>query len=75
MTRTVTRETFKIFNNTRMTFGFMDRIRILFGKQVTVSVTIHADKEVEVFNDMTEHSVRVAPFIEPKPSLMSISVN
>ena len=60
-------KTFKIYNNTKMTFGYMDRLRILFGKEVKVSVTIHAEKEVEVFGKMTEHSVYVTPFIKPKP--------
>ena len=60
-------KTFKIFNNTRITFGTMDRIRILFGKEVKVSTTIHAEKEVEVFGKMTEHHVYVEPFIKPKP--------
>ena len=59
-------KTFKIYNNTKVTFGFMDRLRILFGKEVKVSVTIHAEKEVEVFGKMTEHSVYVTPFTKQK---------
>ena len=62
--------TFKIFNNTRVIFGFMDRIRILFGKQVTISVTIHADREVEVLNKETEHSITVKPFFKPKQTYL-----
>jgi|GEM_PF-4373508 len=59
-------KTFKIYNNTKITFGYMDRLRILFGKELKVSVTIHVEKKVEVFGKMTEHSVYVTPFIKPK---------
>ena len=60
-------ETFKIFNNTTITFSLMDRVRIVLGKEVKVSVVIHAEKEVIVFDEKTEHSVYVHPIIKPKP--------
>lgn len=59
-------KSFKIFNDTKITFGFMDRLRIMCGKEVTVSITIHTEKEVEIFNKLTEHSVNVKPFIKIK---------
>lgn len=59
-------KTFKIFNNTTVIFGCMDRLRILFGKEVKISITIHAEKEVKIFSTITEHSVYVQPFIKPK---------
>ena len=68
------KNTFRIFNDTNITFGTMDRIRILFGKEVKVSLTIHADKEVEVINGMTEHIVTVEPFIKGKPITMQASI-
>ena len=59
-------KTFKIFNDIQITFGLMDRIRILFGKEVKVSLTLSVNKEVEVFDKMTESSIYVEPFIKPK---------
>lgn len=43
---------FRIYNDTWIVFDFMDRIRILFGKKVTVSVTICTD----VYIKKTENS-------------------
>lgn len=66
-------KTFKIFNNTFVKFGTIDRIRILFGKEVKISTIIHADKEVEIFGKMTETHTFVEPFIKPKPIRMQPS--
>ena len=62
--------TFKIFNNTYFKVGILDRLRILFGAEVKVSVTIHTEQEVVVIPTMTESVVYVQKLIKRKAILM-----
>ncbi len=57
----------KIFNTTYVRFSFLDRIRILLGREVKVDLTICTEKEVKVLNGQTESVVYVKPFFKKKP--------
>lgn len=59
-------KTFKIYNESTINFGLMDRLRILFGKEVKITTITHCAGEVEVFNKMTEQTVNVDSFRKPK---------
>jgi hypothetical protein len=63
-------QTFQIYNNTYFKVGILDRLRILFGRETKVSVTIYTKDEVDVLHQMTESVVRVQKFRKPKPYLM-----
>ena len=54
-----TENPFWIANDTRIRFGFIDRLRILFGKETKVSIRLFVDKEVKIIHPKTEHSVNV----------------
>jgi hypothetical protein len=60
-------KSFKIYNDTKINFGFRDMLRILCGKEVTVSTILHVEKEVMVFSNLTETSVSVKHILKPKP--------
>lgn len=57
---------FEISNRTYINLGFMDRIRVLFGKEVRLNIDIEVDKEVSVLK--TDAKTTVAPFFKPKPN-------
>lgn len=55
----------EIIHTTYTVFGFWDRIKILFGKQVTTQSSIYAQEPV-VSCMGSEARTTVAPFIKPK---------
>jgi hypothetical protein len=55
-----------IFNRTRIGLGYMDRIRVVFGKEIRVDVEIDVDKEIVVLK--TTAKTTVQPLFQPKPS-------
>jgi len=57
---------FGISNITKIGLGFMDRIRVLFGKEIRVNIDFEVNKEVDILK--TEAKTTVAPFFKPKPS-------
>jgi len=57
---------FGISNRTYIGLGFMDRIRVLFGKEIWLNIDMEVDKEVNVLK--TEVKITVAPFFKPKSS-------
>ncbi len=64
-------ELFTVFQTHEIKFGFMERIRILFGKKVIVYGTIKVDKEVKVIsgtgNAEVEHIIKIRNMdISPK---------
>lgn len=59
---------YQIINHTRFKVSLIDRIRILFGRETKVSITVYTKNEVEVIK--TEAIVEVEKFIKEKPYLM-----
>ena len=57
---------FSIFNRTYIGLSFMDRIRVLFGKEIRLNIDIEVCKEVTVLK--TESKVTIQPFFKPKPN-------
>jgi len=57
---------FGLSNRTTIGLGLMDRIRVLFGKEIRVNIDIDVNKEVTVVN--TSAKTTVEPFFKPKPS-------
>ena len=64
---------FSIYNNTYTKFGFVDRIRILFGKEISISLDIKVDQEVNVISSNAKTSVE--HFLKRKPILMELDNN
>lgn len=56
---------FGISNRTTIGLGFIDRIRVLFGKEIRINIDIDVDKEVTVVNTYARTTVQ--PFLKPKP--------
>lgn len=59
-------DSFGIHNNTEIGLSIPNRIRVLFGKSILVSIDITLDKEVSILD--TESKVFVSPFLKRKPS-------
>lgn len=55
-----------ISNRTRIGLGYMDRLRVVFGKEIRVDIEIDTDREVVV--SKTTAKTTVQPFFKPKPS-------
>lgn len=64
---------FTLYSNTKIGFSFIDRVRILFGKETTVALEIQVDKEVEVISSKAR--TIVAPIIEKKSKQYSDHVS
>ena len=63
-----------IHHDTRTVFDFKDRLKILFGKQVTICSEIYTQDECNVL--ASQAKVYLPPFIQkPQRGLYSISVN
>jgi hypothetical protein len=56
---------FGLSNRTIIGLGFLDKIRVLFGKKIRVNIDIDVDKEVTVVS--TSAKTTVEPFLKPKP--------
>lgn len=57
---------FGISNRTYIGLGFLDRIRVLFGKEICVNIDFEVDKEVNILK--TEAKTTIQPFFKLKPN-------
>lgn len=55
----------EVIHTTTTIFGFWDRVKILFGRQLTIQSSIYV-KEPEISCMASEATARVAPFFKPK---------
>ena len=55
---------FGIYNQTNISLGWKDRIRVLFGRNICLSLILYASKSVDIVR--TESAVFVKPLLENK---------
>ncbi len=60
-----TKQPFTVFTVSTIGLNFLERIRVLFGKEIVLSLDVELDNEVIVLN--TTSSTKVRPFFKPRP--------